>query len=284
MALIDAGLEPAPIEGVISSTLPSSSGLSSSAALELCLLSAWNALQGFGLSSAQLADLAWRAETDYVGVQCGVMDQIAVAHGMAGHSMFLDTRSKEVEQIRMPDDLEIAVLDTRTPRSLASAAYNDRVAECRRALEHVRLRKPQADALRDAELEDIEGLSGPPFRRARHVITENARVIAFRQALLTNNRAELGLLAEGSQASLRDDYEVSSPALDAMVDAARPARGCVAVRLTGAGFGGCCVALVEGGRLEAFRADVLASYQGTGHSEPIVFATRPCQGASFMNL
>jgi galactokinase len=280
-ALEERGHNAKPIEAVIVSNIPSGAGLSSSAALELAFLTAWNELEGLDLSPAGLAEIGWKAENEFVGVRCGRMDQMASAHGVEGSALFIDTRSLSVEAVKLPDTLCIVVCDTGKSRSLATGKYNDRVAECQIAVEAIQQIRP-IKSLRDATLDDLARSKLPDVirRRARHVITENQRVLRFRHALETNDLSLIGELSAESHESLKLDYEVSSPELDAMVRSARTAPGCASARLTGAGFGGCCVALVQKNSFEDFRATARASYEMYNFPTPHIFAASASRGAS----
>ncbi|MBA3726953.1 MAG: galactokinase [Armatimonadetes bacterium] len=267
------------LEGVVWSDIPKGSGLSSSAALELCLLSAWNAVGAYGLSNHELAKIAWRAETRFVGVACGVMDQMASALGEAGRAIFIDTRTEEFSGWRIPEGLGMVVMDTRKRRALASSAYSHRVDECRRSAQALGI-----TSLRDATLEMIvecrsHGLDDVAARRARHVVTENARVLAFREGLERDHRPSIGTLCHESHQSLKYDYDVSSPELDAMVEASALAPGFVAARLTGAGFGGCCVGLIERSKFRSFQAAVLGEYKRHNFTRPHIFEVTASSGA-----
>lgn len=279
-AIRDAiGSLPPPLEGFLDSTIPSGSGLSSSAAMEACIISAWNQLCDLKLSATQIAEIAWTAETKYLGVSCGKMDQLASCCGKRDHGLFIDTLTLEITPFPIPTDLSLAVLDTGKPRSLAASAYNERVAECGRAAAALGLK-----SLRDATTDQLEsakknGLDETAYRRARHVITENARVLQFCDALKESNLNKLGELCRASHESLRNDYNVSSKELDAMARAAWLAPGCVAARLTGAGFGGCCVALIRRGSFKNFENSVRASYGMYGYPEPRFFEVRADSGA-----
>lgn len=282
-ALETHGVEAPPLEAVVNSSLPGGSGLSSSAALELAFLSAWNEAAGLELSSVQLAHLAWVAENQFVGVKVGKMDQMASALGVEGHALFMDMRSLNVEAIKIPYGIEVVILDTRKPRSLAAGKYNERVAECGRATAAVNAFKRVA-ALRDVTLDDLkqaksDGLDEIAYRRAEHVICENERVVHFRAALVDGDKTRLGALCEESHASLRDDYEVTVPELDAMVRSARSSTGCIGARMTGAGFGGCCVALIEEGSFAEFRTSTIASYSMYGFVTPNLFKVSASGGA-----
>ena len=271
------------IRAVVDSSVPGGSGLSSSAALEMALLTAWNHIGGLNLAPEALAEVAWLAENEYVGVKVGRMDQMASALGVAGCALFMDMRSLEVEVCPFPETVDLAILDTRKPRSLAAGKYNERVAECARAVAAINAFTP-VKSLRDATIEDIQvavqsGLDDVAARRAKHVVTENARVLEFKTALASSDLRKLGDLCARSHESLRDDYEVTVAELDAMVRAARSAPGCIGARMTGAGFGGCCVALIEAGSFEEFRKAALASYGMYGFATPNLFKVEASDGA-----
>lgn len=243
--------------------LPAGSGLSSSAALEVAVGLALCRASELEIAPKKLALLAHRAESEYVGVRCGVMDMFAIALSRQGCALFLDTRSLEFEHVPLPQGVSIAILDTGVRRELAGSAYNQRREECAQAAVALGV-----ESLRDAD----EGMLGssPPLsdtllRRARHVIRENRRCEDFAAALRAPTTEPLGRLLSESHASLRDDFEVSSPELDAMVECAVGASGCLGARMTGAGFGGSCLALVESERAGGFLEEVRAAYfQRTG--------------------
>ena len=248
------------LEAAIYSEVPTGSGVSSSAAMEMAMGSAWNDLCGLGLEMKRLALLGQRCENDFVGVKSGIMDQMASAMGKAGHAMFLDTRTLEIEYAPIPAGAVVVLLDTGKKRALASSAYNERRAECEKASRVLGVR-----ALRDAGEADLEGARGmlddTTYRRARHVITENARCLAFLEALGDSDLSEVGRLMRESHESLRDDYEVSCEELDAMAEGAWQAPGCIGARMTGAGFGGSCVALVDEGLAKEFVKNALEQYR-----------------------
>jgi galactokinase len=214
-------------------------GLSSSAALEVATLRAFRDLMRLTLGDVELALLAQRAEVEYAGVMCGIMDQMASSLGDREHMLYLDTRSLDHRRLPLPPGSEVMVLDSGTPRQLAMTAYNQRREECETAA-----RLLGVATLRDADnLDRISELPKPYNRRARHVVTENRRVIAALEA----GGERFGALMNESHDSLRDDYEVSSLALDALVGSLRRDCSVYGARLTGAGFGGACVALARKG-------------------------------------
>jgi len=259
--LRDLGFEDIPnLQALVHSDLPVASGVSSSAALEVAFGCVWNALADMGLEPLELAQLAQKAENRYVGVNCGLMDPAASAMGKEGHAMFFDTRSLEIRYARFPEHLKIVLCDTATPRALAESGYNERRFQC-----EVAAKAMGVGSLRDATLELLEDsqekMDGLAYLRAKHVITENGRCQGFVGALESGNDLRIGTLMRASHESLRDDYEVSTPELDAMAESCWHAPGCVGARMTGAGFGGACVALVSHAALSEFLAFVRRQYK-----------------------
>jgi galactokinase len=248
---------PAGIDGEISSDVPLGAGLSSSAALELATARALVAANGQAWDALAVARLAQRAEIEFAGTRCGIMDQLAVALGVAGHALFIDCRSLDVRAVPLPPGLAIVVCDSAKPRQLAGSAYNDRRSACEEAA-----RGLGVPALRDATLDMLDRLPPGLAKRARHVVTENQRVLDFVAALEANHTQRLGELMYSSHASLRDLFEVSCPELDLLVELAADLPGCVGSRLTGAGFGGCTVSLVESTAAESFSQELVARYRG----------------------
>lgn len=225
------------LRGQVSSTLPVGSGLSSSAALEVAVALALGAEPG----STETARLCQRAEQRASGVPCGVMDQLTSLLGRAQHALRIDCSTLVVEPVPLPDGIDVVVVDSGERRALAESGYAARVADCRRA-------ESAIGPLRAATLGQVAALDDPVLRRpARHVVTENERVDALAAALRAGDRAAMGDVLAASHASLRDDFEVSTPALDALVAELVAMPGVIGARLTGAGFGGCAVALVEPG-------------------------------------
>jgi galactokinase len=275
------------IEGVISSTLPTGAGLSSSAALEALFATLWNHLDQLQLDGWTLAQLCQQAEHEYAGVHCGIMDQAVSLLARRGSALFLDTRTLQTRPVPLPSDWLIVVADTGKPRTLSGSEYNQRRAECQHAVEQLQAVLGQPiSALRDVSAEVaalyLPLLSEPSRRRARHVISENARVLAFLDALARADAHAVRHLMRASHASLRDDYEVSCPELDQMVAACLEAPGCVGVRLTGAGFGGACVALVERARLDPFLKEADAAYRAQSGYTPQFLVCESVEGASLM--
>jgi galactokinase len=279
-ALGQAGVEVGGVDLVVDGNVPAGSGLSSSAALECATATALADLHGADLDRPTLAALARRAENEVVGVPSGVMDQMASMLGRAGHALFLDTRSLATEQVPLPleaADLSLVVIDTRAGHRLVDGAYADRRAACEAAAAVLGV-----PALRDATPERVEAaaaaLGDPGLRRARHVVTENARVLEAVELLRAGELDRLGPLLAASHASLRDDYEVSSPELDTAVEAA-VAAGAVGARMTGAGFGGSAVALVPRDLTGRVDQRVRAAFAAAGFGPPEVGPVVPSDGA-----
>jgi galactokinase len=238
VAGVVAELRPATgFTGEVHTTLPIGAGLSSSAALEVAVALAL----GYDGPRLELARLCQRAEQRATGVPCGIMDQLTSASGRAGHALRIDCTALTVDPVPVPDDLEVVVIDSGQRRQLATSEYARRTEDCQAAVTAI-------GALTTATTDDLAGIEDPVVRRrARHVITENARVDAFAASLASGDRASLRAAMTASHASLRDDFEVSTTVLDELVDALDRVDGVIGARLTGAGFGGCVVTLVERG-------------------------------------
>jgi galactokinase len=256
--------------------VPLGSGLSSSAAIEAATALALDKLFDLRMDRKDLAVLCQRAENEFVGVQSGIMDQYASLLCEAGAALLVDCRSLGAESV--PLDLEgaglaLLVCDTRVERGLADTGYNDRRAVCERVARTLGVKQ-----LRDAGLEDLRRLSGEELRRARHVVTEDGRVLEAVEALRARDFRELGRLMYLSHASMRDDFEISTQELDAFVELAAGA-GALGARLTGAGFGGCAIALVRAGEADALARDVMGTFAGCGFEEPVFYEFVPAAGA-----
>jgi galactokinase len=282
-AMREAGLPIRGFRGVMDSTIPIGSGLSSSAALEMA--SSW-ALAVPGAprpDPGAMAAIAQRGENRYVGVNCGIMDQFASAAGKAGNALLIDCRINQFTTAPMPAALSLVVCETGSSRKLEASAYNTRRSECELGVKLIAEREPGVKALRDVDEAMLERnrdrLPEVVARRCEHVVREDARVMATVAALRDGDLDALGRLFAASHASLRDLYEVSSPELDAMVDIAVSVPGVVGSRMTGAGFGGCTVSLVEHGAEEALREAVLARYQKRTGLEPRVYIVAAVDGA-----
>ena len=282
-SLREAGLSLRGWDGVLGSDVPIGAGLSSSAAIELAVARACQYTSGFAWDPAQMALRAQFAENAWVGVNCGIMDQLISAAAQPGSALLIDCRSLETTPVPLPPTLRVVVLDTATRRGLVESAYNERRAQCEaaaRTLGVTWLREATL-ALWEARASELDPITA---RRARHVITEDDRTLAAVDAARVGDVARLGRLVDESHASLRDDFEVSSAALDTMVACARREPGCVGARMTGAGFGGCALALVEATAVDAFVAAVARSYSAETGLSPAVYACTPSAGASVTPL
>ncbi len=283
-----AGLALHGFDGVIHGEVPIGSGLSSSAAIEMATLMAFAAAGAVGpaplnLDGPQAARLAQRAENEFVGVNCGIMDQFISSLGKAGRALFIDCRSLAYEFVPMPTGVTVLVVDTSAPRSLAASAYNERRAQCEQAAHVLGVR-----ALRDVSVETFERrrseLPDPIARRAAHVVHENQRVLEAVAALRANDVATFGRLMNHSHDSLRDLYGVSSKELDAVVEIARSVPGVYGARMTGAGFGGCAIALVDDAQVAELTQAVEREYPRRTGREPKIYVCTASEGAGWRSL
>ncbi len=282
---LEAGLPPEPgyalcgWEGVLAGDVPLGAGLSSSAALELATARAFAGACRLAWDPTLMARLAQRDENEWVGVNSGIMDQLISAAGVAGHALLIDCRSLATRAVPLPRDVSVVVLDTATRRQLVDSEYNERRARSESAA-----RQFGVKALRDVDeamfAERADMLDDVTRRRARHVVTEDARVLAAAKALASGDVRRVGELMNESHRSLRDDFEVSRPELDAMVAIARTQTGCYGARMTGAGFGGCAVALVSRDVAERFAGDVATRYESEVGLTPAVYVCAAAAGAS----
>jgi galactokinase len=263
---------------LIASDVPIGAGLSSSAALEVACGYALLDLAGQGDATIDLTRLAracQRAEHEFVGTRCGLMDQMIACYGRADHVLKLDTRSLAREWLPLPRSAGVVVCDTMVAHELASAEYNARRADCEAGVEALAGAFPAVRALRDATTEQLDavaaGISIRVYRRCRHVISENARVLQAASALEAGDFQRVGRLMDESHRSLRDDYEVSCAELDVMVTIARALDGVYGARMTGGGFGGCVVALVENSATERVQARIRARYETETGRRPEVW-------------
>jgi len=280
-ALKKSGYDLSGWEGVICGNVPIGAGLSSSAATELAAASAFAAASAIELPATVMAKAGQQAENDWVGVNCGIMDEMVSAAAKAGHALFLDCRTLETQHVPLPSGISVIIMDTSTRRGLVGTAYNERRLQCEAAARHFGVK-----ALRDVTLEMLEmhgnELDDIILRRARHVVTENARVLAAVDAMQNGDTKRLGELFSESHASLRDDFEVTNNALNLIVDAALQQPGCLGARMTGAGFGGCAVALVKDEHAEAFTASLKQAYHQMSGNEAITYICQPEAGAGII--
>ena len=267
------------LDAAIQGSVPIGAGLSSSAALEVAAARAFCTASGIDWDGARMARLCQRAERRFTGAQCGIMDQFVAAMGVQGQTLLLDCRSLKYQHVPLPAGLTVVIADSGVRRTLAGSAYNERRAQCEEAARLIGV-----PTLRDVSVESLEGIINrlPPLlrRRVRHVVTENRRTLDAADALRRGDAPRLGRLMVASHASLRDDYDVSCPELDALVEIALGHSGCLGARLTGAGFGGCTVNLVRASELDGFAARVRERYCGSFGLDPDVFACVASDGAS----
>jgi galactokinase len=254
------GYKVPPINLYITSSVPIGSGLSSSAALEIATLRGLRALLDLPLDDVRLAQIGQQAEIQYAGLNCGIMDQMASSLADTNTMLFIDTRSLECRPIPFPAGTEILIIDSGESHKLAAGSgYNERRAECEESARILGVK-----ALRDiADPQAVEVLPEPLRRRARHVVTENNRVL---EAVKSLPAERFGELMNASHASQRDDYEVSVPAVDALAAILQSIPGVFGARLTGGGFGGACVALVESGKAGVIASEAIERYQGAGYN------------------
>jgi len=275
-------------EGVMAGNVPKGAGLSSSAALELATARAFQQVSGFAWNAPQMAKLSQLAENKWVGVNCGIMDQMISAAGEAGHALLIDCRSLETQSVPLPPTLDgsetaVVILDTTTRRGLVDSAYNERRQQCEAAAAFFGVK-----ALRDVSitefLEAADQLDPLTRRRAKHVITENLRTLNAAKAMQNADAALLGQLMNESHISMRDDFEITNEELNVMVTAAQAQPACFGARMTGGGFGGCAVALVHGEQVDGFVTAVTQQYQQQTSLTPKIYICQPSDGASSVSL
>jgi galactokinase len=286
-ALLQAGLAVPAVQAVYASNVPRGSGLSSSASVEMAFVTVWQTLGGWTLPPMQRALLGQKAENQYVGVNCGIMDQFASACGVANRLLRLDCRSLEWQTIPLPEVISIVIADTTVRRKLTSGEYNKRRLACEEAVRLLKQDLPDIKALRDVSLEDFNRLSSKlpeeVSKRARHVVEEIERSKQAPAMLETGDVQGFGLLMNACHISLRDLYEVSCPELDVMVRIAQSIEGCYGARLTGAGFGGCTVNLVAHEQATPFAQELATSYETETGYHPEIYISQPSDGASLLS-
>ncbi len=269
----------------ISSDVPIGAGLSSSAALEVSVGMAFVSLSGAAIELVQLALVAQEAEHIYAGTKCGIMDQLAAAFGQRGHALLIDCRSLVIKPVPLNiPGISVVVCNTNVKHDLAASAYNTRRAECEEGVEILRPMLPGIRALRDVSIADFNRykdlLPQPIRRRCSHVVTENERTQQASEALCGGEIVKLGELMRLSHQSLRDDYEVSCQELDTMVDIALRQEGVAGARMTGGGFGGCTVNLVQQELLDSFKDRITREYQKAIGIRPAIYVVAADSGVS----
>jgi galactokinase len=287
-AMAASSLEVSGADLVVDGNVPIGSGLSSSAAIEMATARALCEVSGIQWSPVDMARLGQRVESEFIGVKGGLMDQFTSNLAQQGHALLLDCRSLEVEPVPMPDEAVVMVMDTGAPRMLAGSAYNERRQSCEAAVEALRGLDPGVRALRDVDSELLMAgqsrMDEESFQRASHVVAENERPPAMAEALRRGDLTEAGRLMNESHASLRDLYEVSSAELDLITEIANNHPACFGARLTGAGFGGCAIALVSSADAETFIADVHGAYREKVDLPSAVFTCRAAAGARLITV
>ncbi|WP_445785480.1 galactokinase [Sphingorhabdus sp.] len=264
----------------IAGSLPKGAGLSSSASLEVALGKAMSALAGIDIDNTRLAQIAQRAECDFVGTQCGIMDQLISAQGKAGHVLLIDCRNLGLTDVPVPDDVAIMIVHSGVTRGLVDGHYNARRRQCEAAAAAMGV-----PALRDADLELLAAasLDAVTKMRARHVITENQRTLDAADALAKSDLATLGMLMAQSHASMRDDFEITVPPVDALVAMLQKAIGAQGgARMTGGGFGGACVAVMPIAMVADVQAAITAEYRTPEGNAPIIMVERPGPGVAIL--
>ncbi len=263
--------------------VPIGSGLSSSASVEVATGLALLGNSGVAVEREELARLCQRAENEFVGMRCGIMDQFVSCLAQGGKALLLDCRSLAHDLLSLPNEVRLVICNTMVKHELATGEYNRRRAECEAGVSHLVSALPRVHALRDvteAELESHkDGMSEVVYRRCRHVVTENNRVLEAKKALEADNLPEFGRLMNESHRSLRDDYEVSCQELDIMVGLAQEMPSVYGARMTGAGFGGCTIALVFARGAEEFKRRIARAYQTATGITAEVYICRAAAGA-----
>jgi len=285
-AFASEGVPVCGLDVVVDGDVPIGAGLSSSAALEMATARALCAATGTPWDPVRMAKLGQAAENRYVGMNCGIMDQFASAACEAGSALLLDCRSLETRAVPVSAEVAVVVMDTGVRRSLARSAYNERRASCERVVAEIARTKPAVKALRDVSASDLEAakprLDATDAKRASHVVAEIARPAALAAALAEGDLVKAGRLMKESHVSLRDLYEVSCEELDLITGLARRQPSCHGARMTGAGFGGCGIALVDASDVDAFCEEVLFGYKATFDQPAALYPCRPMAGAHLL--
>ena len=277
-ALAREGLPLRGFEGVIHSTIPIGGGLSSSAALECAIAVTFRALGLWEMSGERLAMLCQRAENEYVGMKCGVLDQFSSCLGRAGCALMLDCRDLSTRPVRLAEGIRVVICDTKSPRKLVGGEYGARRARCEEGAARIGVA-----ALRDATMADVAILKGEVRKRCEFIVGENARAVELAGALAAGDRAAIRRLCAESFAGARDLFEICSPSMLMMMEAMTAAPGAIGARQAGAGFGGCMVAFVDTDKADAFAAAVAGRYRDATGLIPEVFSVEAADGAGVMH-
>ncbi len=267
----------------IAGDVPLGAGLSSSAAIEVSAGFALLDMAGVTIDRTKLALMCQRAENEFVGARCGIMDQFISCYGEADHALLLDCRSLERRMLPIPHEMALIICNTMVKHELGASEYNTRREECEEAVTALRKALPDIGALRDVTPPQLEEhrslLSATIYKRALHVVTENERVLRAADALESGAIEKLAQLMADSHRSLRQDYEVSCPELDILVEIAARQRGVFGARMTGGGFGGCTINLVEVAQAQEFQQKVAAAYKSATGLQPDIYVCKASQGA-----
>jgi len=287
-AIAEAGKRLQGANLLISGSVPLGAGLSSSAAIEVATGFALLHQSGVAIDLNELAKWAQKAENEFVGARVGIMDQFVACRGLRAHALLLDCRSLEFQLVKLPTGIQLVICNTMVKHEIASGEYNRRRAECEEGVRALRKVLPEVRALRDvtpAQLETHRALLDPTvYSRCRHVVTENDRTQEAIRALNTKSLSAFGGLMGASHRSLREDYEVSCKELDLMVEIASEQAGVLGSRMTGGGFGGCTINLVESSAVDAFKKTVAAKYQAETGLKPEIYVSPAADGVQQMNL
>jgi galactokinase len=285
-SLNEEGLSTPAIDAVFASDVPRGSGLSSSASVEMAFAMAWQTLGGWELPPMKRALLGQKAENQYVGVNCGIMDQFASACGVENKLLLLDCRSLEWKTIPLPEDVAIVIADTTVRRKLTGGEYNKRRSACEEAVRLLKQDLPEITSLRDVSMEQFNRfahqLPEQVSKRARHVVEEIERSNQAEALLAAGDIQRFGTLMNECHVSLRDLYEVSSPELNVMAGVAQSLDGCYGARLTGAGFGGCTANLVARDKADEFARTLALRYEAETGLRPEIYITRASNGAELL--
>ena len=283
-SLRQSGVVAPPFTMTLSGDVPLGSGLSSSAAIEVAVAFAVLALAGKSMPLTEIALACKKAENEFVGAQSGIMDQYIACCGVKGHALVIDTRDLSSQPEPLPEDVRLVICNSMVKHAHAGGEYNERRAEVDEGSRALRAANPAIHELRDATLADVEkargSMSENAFLRCRHIITENARVKEAAAALAAGNMKRMGALMAEAHASYRDDFAASCPEVDLLVELAAAQPGIIGARLTGGGFGGCTVNLVEAAHAEAFREAIHSAYWKQSGIDADIYLCQAAAGAS----
>jgi galactokinase len=282
----EAGVTLAGFDGLIHSTVPFNSGLSSSAALEMSAAVLFSVLGGFNLDPVEMALIGQKAENLFVGVKSGILDQYSSAMGQQGCALLLDCRHLTSRDVRITPGMKVVIGDMQAKRTLVGSEYDIRRSQCETGVQELKNFYPDIQALRDVSMDMLEEHAGKleevVYRRCRFIIEENQRVLELETALAAGDHPALNRLYTASYQGASELYEIGAPSMDAMIDAMLSSPGVIAARQAGAGFGGCMVALVQDGSVEAFIQETSSVYQKATGITPVIFEVRPAEGAGLL--